>query len=297
MSPWRALLWPGVAASIALAILLSLGVWQLRRMGEKEAILAALERGIDAKPLQLRGPELRRLTVLPPGRAPGGEALSELTRIEISGVFLDSPGVPVRATLPSSTRGAVSGGIGFFWMSPLRLDDGAILFVNRGFVPSGADFRPPAIRTPDGRQTIVGLLRAPEQRQMFTPADVPAKREFFIRDPETMARAANIDPAQVVALFVDAERASVADATPPVGVEAREMIARIPNNHLQYAVTWFGLAMTLIGVFTAFAAARLRGPRSREAPPPPSPTSGRRSLQPAAGNCRRQTASSRPCPR
>ncbi len=187
--------------------------------------------------------------------------LSELTRVSVTGHFLEGPGLPVRATLPSNTRGAITGGIGFFWMAPLRLGDGTILFVNRGFVPSGADFRPPQIRQPEGPQTIVGLVRAPEQRQIFTPADVPAKREFFTRDPETMAGALGLDPALVAPLFVDAERASATDATPPVGVEAREMIARIPNNHLQYAVTWFGLALTLIGVYAAFAVTRLRGAR------------------------------------
>lgn len=259
MTRWRTLLWPGIAASVALAILLSLGTWQLQRRGEKEAILAALERGIGARPLSLDGPALRRLQVLPPGRPSPAGALSELTRVEVTGVYLDGKSVPVRATLPSTTRGAVTGGIGFFWMTPMKLDDGSILFVNRGFVPSGADFRPPAIRTPEGRQSIVGLLRAPEQRQMFTPADTPAKREFFIRDPATMARAVDLDPTTVAPLFIDAERISAADATPPVGVEAREMIARIPNNHLQYAVTWFGLALTLVGVFVAFAITRLRG--------------------------------------
>ncbi len=261
MSRWRALLWPTVAAMVALAILLSLGTWQLQRRGEKEATLAALTRGIDATPLAVAAADLRRLSVLPPGRPATAGALGELTRIRIEGSFLDIPGLPVRATLPSNTRGAVTGGIGFFWMSPLRLDDGSILFVNRGFVPTGADFRPPTIPTPQGRQTIVGLLRAPEQRQMFTPADIPAKREFFIRDPETMARALDLDPALVAPLFVDAERASATDATPPVGIDAREMIARIPNNHLQYAVTWFGLALTLIGVYAAFAMSRLRGAR------------------------------------
>ena len=207
MSRWRALLWPTVAAMVALAILLSLGTWQLQRRGEKEATLTALTRGIDATPLAVAAADLRRLRVLPPGRPATAGALGELTRIRIEGSFLDIPGLPVRATLPSNTRGAVTGGIGFFWMSPLRLDDGSILFVNRGFVPTGADFRPPTIPTPQGRQTIVGLLRAPEQRQMFTPADIPAKREFFIRDPETMARALDLDPALVAPLFVDAERA------------------------------------------------------------------------------------------
>ncbi len=259
MSRWRSLLWPAVASAVALAILLSLGFWQLQRRGEKEAVLSALERGIGASALQLSPPDARRLRVLPPGSSASPQALAELARVEVSGVFLDSPGVPVRATLPSNTRGAVTGGIGFFWMAPLRLDDGTILFVNRGFVPSGADFRPPAIRRPEGRQTIVGLLRASEERRMFTPADIPERREFFVRDPATMARALALDPAMVAPFFIDAERASATDATPPVGVEAREMIARIPNNHLQYAVTWFGLALTLVGVFLAFAVTRLRG--------------------------------------
>ncbi len=183
MSRWRTLLWPTVASAVALAILLSLGFWQLQRRGEKEAVLSALERGIAATPLPAATLDLRRLRVLPPGRTAAPGSLSELTRVTVAGTFLDSPGVPVRATLPSNTRGAVTGGIGFFWMAPLRLDDGTILFVNRGFVPTGSDFRPPTIRAPEGRQTIVGLLRAPEQRQMFTPADVPAKREFFVRDP------------------------------------------------------------------------------------------------------------------
>jgi surfeit locus 1 family protein len=261
MSRWRALLWPTIAAAVALAILLSLGTWQLQRRGEKEAVLAALESGIEATPLPIAAGDLRRLRVLPPGRPAADGSLAELTRLTVSGTFLDGPALPVRATLPSGTRGAVTGGIGFFWMAPLRLDDGTILFVNRGFVPSGADFRPPAIRTPEGRQTIVGRLRAPEQRQLFTPADMPEKREFFIRDPATMGRALGLDPALVAPLFVDAERASATDATPPVGVDAREMIARIPNNHLQYAVTWFGLALTLIGVYAAFAVTRLRGSR------------------------------------
>ncbi len=261
MSRWRALLWPTVAASAALAILVSLGTWQLQRRSEKEATLSALEASIGAAPRAVAAADLRRLRVLPPGRPATAGAFGELTRVQVEGSFLDSPGLPVRATLPSNTRGAVTGGIGFFWMAPLRLGDGTILFVNRGFVPTGSDFRPPTILVPQGRQTIVGLLRAPEQRQMFTPADVPRKREFFVRDPETMARALNLEPALVAPLFIDAERASATDSTPPVGVEAREMIARIPNNHLQYAVTWFGLALTLVGVYAAFAMARLREAR------------------------------------
>lgn len=254
----RSLLWPALATMIALAILLGLGLWQLQRREQKTAILSALERGASTEPLALDGPTLRSLAVQPAGRSPSAHALPELTRVRLTGVYLDGPSLPIRATLPM-TKGALTSGIGFFWMTPLRLADGTLVFVNRGFGPSGADFKPLPIRTPDGPQTVVGLLRAPERRQLFTPADDPARGEYFVRDPEVMASVLKLDPTTVATLFVDAERRSVDDPTPPVGVEAREMISRIPNNHLQYAVTWFGLALTLVGVFAAFAASRLRG--------------------------------------
>jgi surfeit locus 1 family protein len=180
----------------------------------------------------------------------------ELTRVQLSGSYLADRSVPVRATLPA-TRGAPASGIGFFWMTPFSVD-GAVVFINRGFVPSGGDFRPPVIATPEGPRTITGLLRLPEQRRFFTAADDPARQEFSIRDPKAMAAAVGLDPAAVAPFFIDAER-SPGDATPPVGIDARELIARIPNNHLQYALTWFGLALTLVGVFAAFVRQRLKG--------------------------------------
>jgi len=254
----RSLVWPFAATLAALAILLALGAWQLQRRAEKREILFALDRGAATEPLRLDPSAVLRLKVAPPGRSGSGDgSLAELTRVRLMGVFAPDSSIPVRATLPA-TKGAASSGLGFFWMTPLRLDDGTIVFVNRGFVPSGGDFRPPKIATPPGPQTIVGLLRAPEGRRFFMAADDPAKGEYAARDPAVMARAAGLDPAAVAPFFVDAERSSPTDATPPVGVEAREMIARIPDNHLQYAVTWFGLALTLVGVFGAFAVARLR---------------------------------------
>lgn len=256
MNRWRSLLWPSIAASAALAILLSLGFWQLARRSDKEAILSALERGITSEPQALDPARVGSLRVASAGAA-GSDALPELTRVAVSGAFLPVRSVPVRATLPA-TRGAPSSGIGFFWMTPLRLGGEAIVFVNRGFVPSGPDFRPPPIATPEGPQTVTGLLRLPERRQFFTAADDPAKGEYFVRDPAAMARAVGLAPAEVAPFFIDAERRP-GDAAPPVGVDAREMIARIPNNHLQYALTWFGLALTLVGVFLAFARSRLRG--------------------------------------
>jgi surfeit locus 1 family protein len=100
-------------------------------------------------------------------------------------------------------------------------------------------------------------MRLPERSQMFTPPDNPAKGEYFSRDPQLMAKAVGLDPAAVGNFFIDSER-QPGNVTPPVGIDPREMIARIPNNHLQYAVTWFAFALTLLGVFGFFARGRLR---------------------------------------
>ncbi|MGL4635931.1 MAG: SURF1 family protein [Beijerinckiaceae bacterium] len=258
MSRWRVILWPGIATLAAFGTLLALGTWQLQRKQEKETMLAALEASISAVPVALGagGIDLATVTVFPSAtRTLKSPALPELMRVTVSGAYVPSRSVPVRATLPTSSKGGVAGGIGYFWMTPLQVDGGGIVFINRGFVPSGMGWKAPAIATPEGRQTITGLIRLPEKVQTFTPADVPAKGEYFTRDPETMAQAVSVT--NVVNFFIDAERIPN-NVTPPVGIEARETIARIPNNHLQYAGTWFGFALTLLGVFGFFAYGRLK---------------------------------------
>jgi surfeit locus 1 family protein len=259
VSSFRKLLGPGLATLVALVILLSLGVWQLNRRAEKEAILSALAQAMTAAPrnLVVLAPDAVHVRAAGNGSSNEGE-LAELTRVQVSGTYLPARSVPVRATLPA-TKGGLTSGIGFFWMTPLQLEGGTIVFINRGFVPSGGDFKAPAIPTPEGQRNITGLIRRPEFRQMFTPPDNAAKGEYFSRDPRLMALAVGLAPEKVVNFFVDAERLPE-NATPPVGVDPREMIARIPNNHLQYAVTWFGFALTLLGVFGFFARARLREP-------------------------------------
>ncbi len=265
MRHWRVIFWPALTTLVALGILLSLGLWQVRRIHEKEATLGALAGAITAAPKLLGqgGIDTPTLTVVPvAAREVPENALRELTRITLSGSYIQARSVPVRATLPTSSKGGIAGGIGFFWMTPLRLDNGSIVFVNRGFVPSGGDWKAPAITTPEGPQTITGILRLVEKAQAFTPPDNPAKGEYFIRDPAVMAKAVGIG--KTADFFIDAERIGD-NVTPPVGIDAREMIARIPNNHLQYAVTWFAFALTLLGVFGFFAHGRIKQARLKPA--------------------------------
>jgi surfeit locus 1 family protein len=256
---FRKLVWPGLATLIALGILLSLGFWQLGRKAEKEAQFERLRMAVISPAKPLDSENLLAISVHSSGLPSiGYTEIAELSRVRLKGRFLPARSVPVRATLPA-TKGSAISGIGFFWMTPLEAENGQIVFVNRGFVSSGGDWKPPAIPTPEGVQEISGLMRRIETPGPFTPADNPGKGEYFSRDPAAMARAIGLDPAKVAPFFVDAERMPD-NLIPPVGTDPREMIARIPNNHLQYAVTWFAFAATLIGVFGFFARARLKEP-------------------------------------
>jgi len=100
-----------------------------------------------------------------------------------------------------------------------------------------------------GEARVTGFLRAPETRGPFTPADLPAQRDFFTRDPSAIAASLGLPAAP---FYLEAERQGDG-LTPPAGVDPKELIARIPDNHLQYALTWFGLAAVLAGVFCAYA--------------------------------------------
>ena len=143
------------------------------------------------------------------------------------------------------------------WCTPLRLADGGIVIVNRGFVP--AELKEPAKRAAGqiaGEVTLSGLMRRPETRNSFTPADEPDKNLWFTRDPAALA--AHWGLRDVAPFSIDA------DATPNPGgwPKGGATVMKIPNNHLSYALTWFALAATLAAVTAVFIARRERTPRT-----------------------------------
>ena len=174
----------------------------------------------------------------------------QFRRVSVTGRFLHEHEAPVHGLAPAE-RGAPAQG--FYLFTPLRLASGAIVMVNRGFVPT--ELRDPARRPdsqPAGEVTVNGLVRAPEERTWFTPDDVPGQNRWFTRDPAAIASARNLD--RVAPFYIEA------DATPNPGGWPRggQNRLNLPNNHLQYALTWYGIALTLIGVFGAFAWRRLK---------------------------------------
>ncbi|MEJ1157763.1 SURF1 family protein [Prosthecomicrobium sp. N25] len=254
-SPFRRLLWPTVATAIALAILAALGTWQLQRLAWKEALVARVAERTRLPPIPLP-PEAVWSAV-------DGET-NDYTPVTVEGRFLHDKEVHVFHSL-SSPKGRL-GGQGFFVMTPLQRPDGTVVIVNRGFVP--LDRKDPKTRAEGqipGETTVTGLLRRPEEPNAFTPADDPAKNVWFTRDAKRIAAAVGLDPARIFPLTLDA----AAVPAPPGGLpQGGETTMAFPNNHLQYAVTWYGLALTLVGVYIAFARARLK---ADDPPEPPRP--------------------------
>jgi surfeit locus 1 family protein len=239
---FRALIAPGLCTLVALGILCGLGVWQLQRLTWKEALIARVA-------LQMQ------MSFVPwaPGEAewPSVNAEQyEYGHVRITGTFRHDLEALCYELL-SDARGKFSGP-GYWVLTPLETAGGATFIVNRGFVP--LERKDAATRREGqvtGKVTIIGLLRLPERRSWFTPADDPAHHLWQERDPIAIARAYGL--ARALPFFIDAD-ASANPGGLPQGGETKLVF---PNRHLEYAITWFGLALALIAVFVAFARKQL----------------------------------------
>jgi len=144
-------------------------------------------------------------------------------------------------------------GRGYWVLSPARLADGSLVVVNRGFAPEGK--QDPNTRRegqPHGVAEIVGAMRWPEARGMFTPNDAPAKNLWFVRDPAGIAAAKGWGA--VAPFYIDQEAPPAPGGLPKVG----PLKPSLPNNHLQYAVTWYGLALVVLISGIVFVRTRRR---------------------------------------
>ena len=141
-----------------------------------------------------------------------------------------------------------------YWVfTPAGVRDG-IVMVNRGFVAD--DRKHPATRAQGqlaGPLEIIGVMRWPEQPGLFTPAADPAKNLWFARDPVAIAQAKGLAP--VAPFYVEQESPPAPGGLPRVA----RLQPTFPNNHLGYAITWYGLALVLAGSFSVWLVGRWRG--------------------------------------
>lgn len=231
-----------VFAVVGVAILIGFGIWQLDRKVWKESLIAALTERLAKAPENL--PPRDDWPRLVP------EA-NEFRRVTFPAEFLAGEEALVYGA-GSSLRSDVKGA-GYWVFAPARLPGGSVVIVNRGFVP--LDRKEPDTRTtgaPRGSIDIVGNLRWPETRSLFTPADDPKTNVWYLRDTKAMAAAKKW--AVAAPFYIDQEAPVLAGGLPLPG----KLEVRLSNNHLQYAVTWFGLALALAGVYVVWLAGRLR---------------------------------------
>lgn len=199
--------------------LLALGVWQLQRLQWKQALIAQVDQRVHAAPV--------------PG--PSSSAWAQLTRdrdeyrhLRLEGRFLDGQSTLVQASTVL--------GPGYWVLTPLRSDDGAIVLVNRGFVaqrtarPAGPE-----------RVAITGLLRMSETGKPLLRDNNPSENRWYSRNVQAVAAARGLGPVAPYFLDQDAARAETPGA--PVGGLT---VISFNNNHLVYAMTWFALSLMAV---------------------------------------------------
>jgi surfeit locus 1 family protein len=225
----------------AFAVLLALGTWQVQRLQWKEGLLTSIEERTNAAPIEFAEAERRFRT----------EGSVEYWPVTVRGSFLHAAERHFFTTWKGQS--------GFNVYTPLMLADGRAVFVNRGFVPY--DRKDPATRGEgqlEGPVEITGLARDPlyEKPSFIVPDNEPDKNVFYWKDMAAMSETAGLPAGtEVVPFFIDAGEAPVPGGLPIGGVT----LIDLPNSHLQYAITWYGLAAALAAVTAVFVWRRRGG--------------------------------------
>ncbi len=225
---FRPRLWPSLATAAALALLLGLGSWQVQRLHWKEGLIAARTARLAGPPAPL------------PATADDWR-LWDFRKASVRGTFRHDLEQRFGAfTLDDQ--------FGQHILTPLVRPDGAAVLVDRGFVPADrAAIESRRQGEVAGPVLITGIARyrGTDRPGWFTPANQPRDRIWYWYDIRALAQTVGL---QLLPVVVEA------DATPnpgglPIGGQTR---IDLPNNHLQYAITWYGLAAALVAVYIAF---------------------------------------------
>ena len=209
-------------------VLLGLGTWQVHRLHWKEAILAQIAHAEAAPPIPL-------------------QAVPEpYTKVAVTGHLRGDLSAQYAVDVRDMRDGPE---IGTFLVQPLERPGELPLLVERGWVPQK---RTTPIPQPPGQTTVVGYIHEPETPGLFSARDDPARRLFYTLDPAAIGASLGLPH---VAPFI----LMALGPTPPDGWPAPEKhLPRPPNNHLYYALTWYGLAVELVVIFVVWARRTLR---------------------------------------
>lgn len=225
----RPQLWPTLFTIPAVIVLLGLGTWQVQRLFWKEALIAERQAGLAAPvtPWIEAEPRLKELL---------------WHRVSATGRFRHDSELILAAR-------SMNGNPGYHIVTPLAIAGGGpVLLVDRGLVP--LERKEPGRRAAgqvEGDVSVTGVLRPTQQPSWLTPDNQPEDNFWFFLDLPAMAQAAGLDGA-VTAAYLEA------DGTPnpggfPIGGQTR---VTLPNDHLQYAITWYALALALAVIYILY---------------------------------------------
>jgi cytochrome oxidase assembly protein ShyY1 len=231
---------------VMVAIFAGLGVWQLQRRVEKHALIASLTERLAAAPVPLP----------PPSQWAGLTAASdEFRRVSFAATYARLPDAMVYSS-GSAVREDISGP-GTWAFLPARLASGETVVVNAGFVPNtmqerAVEDRAVARLLTDQPVTLKGYLRFPEAAGVLTPAENSAARLWFTRDQRAMAR--QLGWGTVAPFYIDLETPVPDSGIPKPG----PLDVHLRDDHLQYAITWFTLAVAVVIAFAVWLRAQRR---------------------------------------
>jgi surfeit locus 1 family protein len=232
---FRFTFWPTVFTIPVILLTLWLGTWQLQRLAWKTALIADREAALSAPPVAL------------PETADAARAL-DFHRVAGEGQFLNDKELYIGAFSSRDVEG-------YQVVTPFRLASGKILLVNRGWVPEAR--KDPATRAEGqiaGPTTVDGILRIPVvPKSLFsslvpTPVNRPNENFWFYVDVPGMTAKDGLDPAQVLPFYVEAGPAKNPGGL-PVGGQTR---IALPNDHLQYAITWYSFAVIAAAIYLIY---------------------------------------------
>lgn len=225
---FRPTLWPTVFTVPAVLLMLGLGIWQLERLQWKEALIAERTERTSAAAIALPGPAT-------------DVADLEYYRVLITGEFLHDKEIFLGAR-------SLNGNAGYHVVTPFRLADGRVLFVDRGWIPlsrKAAETRQAG--EVKGAVTLDAVIRLRGTQNWMVPDNRPDLDFFFWTDLPAMAKLMQLPTAET-RFFLDAGPAKNPGGY-PIGGQTR---IDLPNDHLQYAITWFSLAAALLVIYVIY---------------------------------------------
>lgn len=221
-----------VLSALGAGFLVTLGLWQLQRLEWKETLIAKIDARLNMPPIPIE---------IAIARAAAGEDM-EYTPVRLQGTVLND--------LEAHVFGAREGQAGVFVFVPIRTQEGPIIYVNEGFLPQGAaKTSAAAVEQAPGEYEAVGLLRNSEKLKpptsWFRHQDQRTDGLWYVRAPDRFAAAAGFEASPY---YVD--RFAVEGRDWPQGGTTR---LDFRNKHLEYALTWFGLAGALAAIWLIFS--------------------------------------------